>query len=103
MLPAEPGSDGILRRSRGAPNDAEPGLGQPMKRTFTIGQAAGAVGVSPSAIRLWEKQGLVRSSRTLAGHRRFTADDIRQLRHVRELHEVRRGPIHQLRDRLLLR
>jgi transcriptional regulator with XRE-family HTH domain len=74
-----------------------------MKRTFTIGQAAGAVGVSPSAIRLWEKQGLVRSSRTLAGHRRFTADDIRQLRHVRELHEVRRGPIHQLRDRLSLR
>jgi transcriptional regulator with XRE-family HTH domain len=73
-----------------------------MKRTFTIGQAAGDVGVSPSAIRLWEQQGLVRSSRTLAGHRRFTADDIQLLRRVRELHEVRRGPIHQLRDRLLL-
>jgi transcriptional regulator with XRE-family HTH domain len=73
-----------------------------MKRTFTIGQAAGAVGVSPSAIRLWEKQGLVHSSRTLAGHRRYTAEDIQQLRHVHELHEVRRSPIHQLRDRLLL-
>ena len=73
-----------------------------MRRTFTIGQAAGAVGVSPSAIRLWEKQGLVHASRTLAGHRRYTAEDIQQLRHVRELHEVRRGPIHQLRDRLFL-
>src|SRR2546421_1608064 len=73
-----------------------------MKRTFTIGQAARAVGVSPSAIRLWEKQGLVRSLRTLAGHRRFTEADVHQLRHLRELHDVRRARVHVLRDRLLL-
>ena len=100
MLPGQGGPDRASRRGRGTSD--EPGSGRPAKRGFTIGQAAGAVGVSPSAIRLWEKQGLVRSSRTLAGHRRFTADDIQQLRHVRELHEVRRGPIRQLRERLLV-
>jgi DNA-binding transcriptional MerR regulator/quercetin dioxygenase-like cupin family protein len=56
-----------------------------------ISEAARRVGVSPSALRLWERQGLIRPSRTSPGRYRLYSDaDIEQLRSVRRLREVDR-------------
>jgi DNA-binding transcriptional MerR regulator len=55
-----------------------------------IGEAARLVGVSPSALRLWERQGLVTPQRTQARYRLYSEADLRRLRHVRRLrHEDR--------------
>ena len=50
-----------------------------------IGAAARLIGVSPSALRLWERQGLVRPTRTAAGYRLYSDADIEQLRRVRRM------------------
>ena len=55
-----------------------------------IGEAARQVGVSPSALRLWERQGLIRPGRTSGRYRLYTDADIAQLRSVRRLREVDR-------------
>jgi DNA-binding transcriptional MerR regulator/quercetin dioxygenase-like cupin family protein len=48
-----------------------------------IEAAALAVGVSPSALRLWERQGLVRPERTPGGLRRYRPEDVGRLREIR--------------------
>jgi DNA-binding transcriptional MerR regulator len=53
-----------------------------------IEAAARAVGVSPSAVRLWERQGLVSPARTRGGTRRYSADDLARLHAVRRLRVV---------------
>jgi DNA-binding transcriptional MerR regulator/quercetin dioxygenase-like cupin family protein len=55
-----------------------------------ISEAARRVGVSPSALRLWERQGLIRPRRTPGRYRLYTDADIEQLRSVRRLREVDR-------------
>ena len=55
-----------------------------------IGEAARQVGMSPSALRLWERQGLIRPGRTPGRYRLYTDGDIEQLRSVRRLREVDR-------------
>jgi DNA-binding transcriptional MerR regulator len=56
-----------------------------------IGEAARRVGVSPSALRLWERQGLVRPSRSAGGRYRLYSDaDLDHLRTVRRLRQVDR-------------
>jgi DNA-binding transcriptional MerR regulator/quercetin dioxygenase-like cupin family protein len=50
-----------------------------------IGEVARLVGVSPSALRVWERQGLVHPRRTDAGYRVYSNEDLRLLRRVREL------------------
>ena len=55
-----------------------------------IGEAASAVGVSPSALRHWERQGLVRPHRTRAGYRVYTEADLGRLRDVRRMRQVER-------------
>jgi DNA-binding transcriptional MerR regulator/quercetin dioxygenase-like cupin family protein len=55
-----------------------------------IGEAARKVGVSPSALRLWERQGLIRPSRTPGRYRMYSDADISQLRSVRRLREIDR-------------
>ena len=57
-------------------------------RTYTIGEAARRVGVSPSALRLWERQGLVRPERSNGRYRLYTDADLEQLRSVRRLRQV---------------
>lgn len=54
-----------------------------------IGEAARTVGVSPSALRLWERQGLVRPNRTAAGYRVYSDADIQQLRRVHRMRSER--------------
>jgi DNA-binding transcriptional MerR regulator/mannose-6-phosphate isomerase-like protein (cupin superfamily) len=53
-----------------------------------IEEAARIVGASPSALRLWEHQGLVSPTRTVGGARRYRADDIERLRRVRSWRTV---------------
>ena len=48
-----------------------------------IEEAARMVGASPSALRLWERQGLVSPARTVGGARRYAAGDIDLLQRVR--------------------
>jgi DNA-binding transcriptional MerR regulator len=57
---------------------------------YRIGEAADRVGVSPSALRLWERQGLVRPKRTHSRYRVYDDADVDHLRQVRRLREVDR-------------
>ncbi|MCV0402909.1 MAG: MerR family transcriptional regulator [Chloroflexi bacterium] len=52
-----------------------------------IGEAARQVGVSPSALRLWERQGLVRPSRSEGRYRLYSDADIEHLRDVRRMRQ----------------
>jgi DNA-binding transcriptional MerR regulator/quercetin dioxygenase-like cupin family protein len=60
--------------------------GSPLE--FGISEAARMVGVSPATLRAWERDGLVRPVRTAAGYRRFSIEDLDQLRRVRNLRDV---------------
>ena len=53
-----------------------------------IGRAAEAVGVSPSALRRWEREGLVRPRRSESGYRLYSADDVARLHAVRRMRRV---------------
>lgn len=58
--------------------------------TYRIGEAARRVGVSPSALRLWEREGLVRPARTGGRYRLYDDGDLARLREVRRLREEER-------------
>jgi MerR family transcriptional regulator, copper efflux regulator len=51
---------------------------------FTIGKIARRAGVSTSAIRYYERQDLIRSSRLVNGYRVYDEDAIKTLRFVRQ-------------------
>lgn len=56
-----------------------------MERTTTIGPAGAASGVTPKAIRLYERRGLLPVAvRTPAGYRRYTGADVATLRFIRQ-------------------
>ncbi len=57
---------------------------------YLIGEAARRVGVSASALRLWERQGLVRPVRTGARYRVYSDADLDHLRGIRRLRQVDR-------------
>lgn len=57
---------------------------------FRIAEAARLIGVSPSALRQWERQGLIRPMRTPGGYRLYSQDDLDRLRRVRRLRHVER-------------
>ena len=57
--------------------------------TYLIGEAARRVGVSASALRLWERQGLVRPLRR-GRYRLYSDADLDHLRHIRRLRQVDR-------------
>lgn len=48
-------------------------------RGLTIGYVAMRTGLSPSAIRYYEDEGLVHPDRSAAGHRRYARSDLRRL------------------------
>ena len=54
-----------------------------------IGDVARLVGISPSAIRAWEKFGLTHPQRTESKYRLYTSDDVRLLKKARYLRKVR--------------
>jgi DNA-binding transcriptional MerR regulator/quercetin dioxygenase-like cupin family protein len=55
----------------------------------TIGRAAVLVGVSPSALRQWERQGLLAPRRNRAGYRLYSDADLAHLRRIREMRDER--------------
>ncbi len=57
---------------------------------YRIGEAAQRIGVSPSALRLWEREGLVRPRRSDRRYRIYDDADLDRLRRVRRLREVDR-------------
>lgn len=57
---------------------------------YRIGQAAQRVGVSTSALRLWERQGLIRPSRSGGRYRLYSDEDIAHLRDVRRMRREER-------------
>jgi DNA-binding transcriptional MerR regulator/quercetin dioxygenase-like cupin family protein len=66
----------------GLAEGAEPTPAAPLG-AVGIEEAARFVGSSPSALRQWERQGLVSPARTAGGARRYLADDIDRLRRIR--------------------
>src|SRR2546426_12705228 len=52
---------------------------------FVISVAAELAGVHPQTLRIYERKGLVDPARTTGGSRRYSDDDIAQLRHIQEL------------------
>ena len=50
-----------------------------MDNVLTIGEVASRCGVATSALRFYEEQGLIRSERTDAGHRRYPRAVIRRV------------------------
>lgn len=55
---------------------------------LNIHTTAKAAGVSPSALRLWERRGLVTPRKTPSGHRRYTHEDVSRIRDIRRLRSV---------------
>jgi len=58
--------------------------------SYLIGEAARRVGVSPSALRLWERQGLVRPRRSGGRYRLYSEADLERLRSVRRMRTLDR-------------
>jgi DNA-binding transcriptional MerR regulator len=56
---------------------------------YRIGEAARLVGVSASALRLWERQGLVRPERSASGYRTYGDEDVARLRQVQSMRSER--------------
>ena len=56
---------------------------------LTIGEVARAVRVSPTALRGWERLGLVAPARTASRYRLYTRDDVKRLKHITYLNRVR--------------
>jgi DNA-binding transcriptional MerR regulator/quercetin dioxygenase-like cupin family protein len=55
---------------------------------YRIGDAAAQIGVSPSALRLWERQGLIQPRRTRGRYRLYTESDVETLRRITRLRKV---------------
>jgi DNA-binding transcriptional MerR regulator/quercetin dioxygenase-like cupin family protein len=55
-----------------------------------IGEAARRVGMSASALRLWERQGLVRPARSAGRYRLYSEEDLARLRRVRRMRQEER-------------
>lgn len=75
-MAAEPAADGSVRTG-----PVVPGF-------FRITDAAEHIGVSPSALRLWERQGLIAPSRSRGRYRLYTTADLARLRAIRRLRQV---------------
>lgn len=59
------------------------------RAAYRIGEAARRVGVSTSALRRWEREGLVRPARSPGRYRLYSDDDLDLLRRVRRMRQER--------------
>lgn len=64
--------------------------------TYSVQDAASLAGISPSTIRLYERQGFLKLPRTAGGHRYFTEEHLDTLRRIRTLYR------HGVRNRALI-
>ena len=58
---------------------------EPTRAVYVISVAAELAGVHPQTLRIYERKGLVDPARTTGGSRRYSDDDIDQLRRIQEL------------------
>ncbi|MDQ6856851.1 MAG: helix-turn-helix domain-containing protein [Candidatus Dormibacteraeota bacterium] len=75
-------------------------MNSPATMRFSVSEAARMVGISPSTLRAWEQQGLVRAARSSAGWRRYDAGDVARAREVHRLREVEGLAVHAIARRL---
>ena len=59
--------------------------GRSAKAVYVISVAADLAGVHPQTLRIYERKGLVDPARTVGGSRRYSDDDIDQLRRIQDL------------------
>lgn len=59
-----------------------------MSRTLSIGELVERSGVAASALRFYERKGLLTAERTDAGHRRYAADALRRVAFIRTAQRV---------------
>ena len=59
-----------------------------MSTSLTIGQLERRSGVSASALRFYERKGLLGAERTASGHRRYPPDALRRIAFIRTAHRV---------------
>src|ERR1700730_8308842 len=55
---------------------------------LTVGQVAGRIGVAPSALRFYERQGLLTSDRTEGNQRRYRGDVLCRVAMIRACQQV---------------
>ena len=55
---------------------------------LTIGDFAARSGVAPSALRFWEKEGLIRSTRTSGNQRRYQRSELRRVAFIKIAQQV---------------
>jgi MerR family redox-sensitive transcriptional activator SoxR len=55
---------------------------------LTVGEVAGRSGFAPSALRYYEREGLIRSRRTAGGQRRYERNVLRRLAFVRAARNI---------------
>ncbi len=80
------GGEDLQDRSATAIEGAEdPRNGLHSGPRYSVGEAAALADISPSAIRLYEKQGLLVLRRTSGGHRYLTEEDLNALKRIRVL------------------
>lgn len=61
-----------------------------MQAYYRIGQAAALLGVSPSALRNWERLGLLKPPRTSSKYRLYSRDALKELKRISYLRKVKR-------------
>ncbi|HEX6977337.1 MAG TPA: MerR family DNA-binding transcriptional regulator [Patescibacteria group bacterium] len=59
-----------------------------MKKLFTIHEAARKLGVSVDTLRRWEKKGKITSERTEGGHRRYSLEEIENIKYRRIVNKI---------------
>ncbi len=59
--------------------------GDRTRAVYVISVAADLAGLHPQTLRIYERKGLVEPARTGGGSRRYSDDDIAQLRRIQEL------------------
>lgn len=61
---------------------------RPAARELTVGEVAARSGLAPSAVRFYERSGLIQATRTGGGQRRFGRDVLRRLAFIRAARNV---------------
>jgi MerR family transcriptional regulator, heat shock protein HspR len=59
--------------------------GRPSRAVYVISVAAELAGVHPQTLRIYERKGLLDPARTVGGSRRYSEQDIAQLRRIQDL------------------
>jgi DNA-binding transcriptional MerR regulator/quercetin dioxygenase-like cupin family protein len=73
-----------------ASRDPDPLPGRRRELGYTVGDAARIAGISPTTVRVWERQGLVSSRRSPSGYRYFGEEELSRLRRIAYLRGTER-------------